>query len=491
MASVQIDTKYTLEGPDGTIATFNDPTDPNYIGVLTEVAGLDSPEVRESADDLVQMDGGIHGDFYYGRRPVTLNGVILNPASAAERNARQNRLMQASNAMRGDATLRWTPDGGEEQYIKVRRQQPLRIEGNWQKTFQLAVVAADPRVYSWAENMQSVQAGAVGGGGFTFPMAFPLNFGATPAQGQVLANNEGNTETFPTYVIYGPITNPTIMNLTTGKNISLIYTLGSNDALVVDTLNRQVLLAARSGADAMYNELINPSFDLTTTNWTARNPETLSVFAVDSGWSASGSASVRYTASTTTFGVFGFHSASGNGNRIPVVGDAQYELRMTANVLNALATDGLKLMITWYNASNGVIRQDSSAWYPGTGIKDMQLISTSPGAAVSAYVEIYGFEAAPESLDMYVDKAFFSKAVGATYFDGDTSGAVWEGASHASRSIMLGEDLAASMNSRYSAVDFLNTEWGGLIPGVNDIRVAAATLASGSKLRVEWRDAWL
>lgn len=143
----QLSTKYTLTGPDGTVATFNDPADPNFVGSITEATGLDSPEVRENAENITGMDGGIHGNFYHGRRPITLSGSIYNVKSNEERNIKITKLTQASNAMREDATLEWTPDGGERQFVKLRRQQALRITGGWAKNFQVLFVAADPRIY--------------------------------------------------------------------------------------------------------------------------------------------------------------------------------------------------------------------------------------------------------------------------------------------------------------------------------------------------------
>lgn len=242
MGAVQIDTKYTLTGPDGTVAVFNDPTDPNYVGVLTEITGLDSPEVRESADDLVQMDGGIHGDFFYGRRPMVLTGIFLNPASATDRNTRQDRLMRATNALRGNATLRWTPSGGVEQFLALRRQQPLRVEGNWQKQFQVALVAADPRIYSWALNSQTVSAASGGTSGRAYSKSYSVSYPAISASGQLFVVNAGNTETFPTLIVTGPGSNPVLTNQTSGKSLYLTYTLGAGEYLEIDTLNRTVLL---------------------------------------------------------------------------------------------------------------------------------------------------------------------------------------------------------------------------------------------------------
>jgi hypothetical protein len=78
----QYGVKYTLVGPDGGRAVFNDPSDNDYVGVLSNISGLDSPDLRESADDLIGDDGGVHGNFYHGRRPIVIEGQIDNRPGA-------------------------------------------------------------------------------------------------------------------------------------------------------------------------------------------------------------------------------------------------------------------------------------------------------------------------------------------------------------------------------------------------------------------------
>lgn len=76
----QFGVKYVLTGMQGDASriTFNDPQDADHVGYLSNITGLDSPDVRESADDLIGDDGGVHGNFFYGRRPVVLEGMIDN-----------------------------------------------------------------------------------------------------------------------------------------------------------------------------------------------------------------------------------------------------------------------------------------------------------------------------------------------------------------------------------------------------------------------------
>lgn len=281
-AGPQYSAVYVLQGPDGTRAVLNDPTDADYIGVVTEITGLDSPDVRENADDLVQMDGGIHGDFFYGRRPIVLSGMILNPASADDRNRKMTKLMQASNAMRGDATLTWTLANNNQQFVSVRRQQPLRITDNWQKTFQCSLVAADPRIYSTTLNQITTAASAVPTNiGRIYDKSYDIDYGGSAVAGGLLISNDGNAITYPILTVTGPGSNPQILNYTTGESINLIYTLAAGEYITIDTLNRTVKLG---GTTSRYSAI-----DFTNTKWWGLVP---GLNDIRQGWTSQAGASL-------------------------------------------------------------------------------------------------------------------------------------------------------------------------------------------------------
>src|SRR5690349_4561344 len=131
----QFGVPYTLVGPDGTRAVFNDDTDPDFVGALTNISGLDSADVRDSGDIITQFDGGVNGPNYFGRRPIVVEGVSYGHGDALERSQRLDKIIRASQAMRGDAVLQWTPTGGEPLELgTLRRSQPLRVTGGWNKT---------------------------------------------------------------------------------------------------------------------------------------------------------------------------------------------------------------------------------------------------------------------------------------------------------------------------------------------------------------------
>jgi sugar lactone lactonase YvrE len=149
IGGIQDDTRYELVAADGSTAVFNDPTDPDYCG-FAKFAGLEDAEVRETADDRTSADGGVHGPFWRGRRPVVAN-IEIAPASTIDRNTKYDKIMRAvGNSLRTDSTLTWTPDGSAEQFIRVRKQSRIARgeDSGWLTRLQIPMVAADPLKYS-------------------------------------------------------------------------------------------------------------------------------------------------------------------------------------------------------------------------------------------------------------------------------------------------------------------------------------------------------
>jgi hypothetical protein len=149
---------YRLTASDGTTVVWNNSASADYVGALSaESSGLDSADVREDAQDATEADGGVHGSFWYGRRPIILQGTIYPITSATDRNEKIGKLKRASNAMRTDAILQWKPLGApEEVFLYVRRQQPLRLTKGYVKDFMLPLVAASIYPQGVTTNTKSV-----------------------------------------------------------------------------------------------------------------------------------------------------------------------------------------------------------------------------------------------------------------------------------------------------------------------------------------------
>lgn len=233
----EVGAAFVLVGPEGDRAAFNDQSDPDFVGYLSDVTGLDGVPIRESADDLTEEDGGWHGDFFESRRPWTLQGIVDPQVDTLARNAAVDRILAVGDALRADSTLLWTPTGGVPVQIRGRAQQPARITGLRPKTFLLSMVSDDPRIYSQQLHSQAVAAGSSAVGGFSSPLRSPLASAAI-VSGQTIAVNAGRKPSPPVLTITGPGSNPTVLNYSTGQALVFQYVLGAGDYLLVDTAER-------------------------------------------------------------------------------------------------------------------------------------------------------------------------------------------------------------------------------------------------------------
>jgi hypothetical protein len=71
-------------------------------------------------------------------------------------------------------------------------------------------------------------------------MAIPLNM-TQGSSGFSPVNNGGNVFVFPEIYFYGNLTNPVLLNKTTGKSISFNQSITSGNYIYVDTYNRIVV----------------------------------------------------------------------------------------------------------------------------------------------------------------------------------------------------------------------------------------------------------
>lgn len=221
---IELGATYSLTGPDGTQAVFNDSTHPNFVGWLRDISGLDSPEVRLEVAQLGGTDGAfLTSPGYYGARPITLGGVLA-PGTAAQANQREEQLRRATDALRGDCTLSWWPSGLNEMQISCRRQEALRITPGRPREFQVSLVAPDPRIYS-VEQVTRI-----------------ISYAQDAAMGIVVGN--AGTAYAPAVIrVTGPVTAPTIRLEQTGETLNFpALSLPANQTLEINTLTKTVTI---------------------------------------------------------------------------------------------------------------------------------------------------------------------------------------------------------------------------------------------------------
>jgi hypothetical protein len=241
---------WTIEGADGTTVTFND----GGPWRLEEVTGFDSPNVRQDVEDLPEADGAVAGDFFFGSRPVTMRGHIA-AATAAERNSAVVGLQRALRGLRSDVTLKSQPSGLPAMQAAARLDN-VRVTGGYVKEFLIALVCADPLVYSQTVETQSVLVIPTNFG-VAWPIAWPATWGGGVGDTTPLnVTNDGNFDTAPLLRVHGAVTEPRVSNDTTGKTLYLDgVVLAQGEYVDIDMAART---AVRSNGANVYDSVRFP-----------------------------------------------------------------------------------------------------------------------------------------------------------------------------------------------------------------------------------------
>lgn len=227
-----------------TVAVFNDESSADFVGILdpNECSGLDSPEIREDLQNRTEDHGAIWAPSnFFGPRPVILAGII-RANTVEQRNERASKLITASHSLtETNSRIEWTPKGGGPLSLQVRKQQPTRITGGFVKKFQVALVAADPRILGQAYFLEAASGVAIE------------------------PENKGNWPSSPFINLVGPQTNPVVKNETTGQEIKLTYSLASGHEIMIDTFNHTVY----DGATNIYG-----AWNFAASSWLTLKPGT-------------------------------------------------------------------------------------------------------------------------------------------------------------------------------------------------------------------------
>ena len=477
-------------------ASFNNPGDPRYVGMLSSLSGLDSPEVRENGEDLVEFDGGVSGPNYYGRRPIVLEGLIYGHSSKEQRSEKIALLRRASNLMRQEGQLIWLPsvENAELVYINVKRQMPLRIEGGWNKTFQLPLIASDPHIYSY--NSYN---------------AF------TPTPSELLdMENKGDATAWPVYTILGPMTGPiSIVNNAEPAPIMLDTDLDFGEALIVDTLKKTVHTTTRAFG-SRHNFYKNPTFEGASHYMTMPNGNmTLSIIALPGGKPAAPSTGTKVlqllrSSSTENTLTMNYEDAIPAASGTTVAAGDQVTAGFSY-LAEATPSNGTPaITFTWRNSGGTILgsvqtvlgvdptdKASTSVW--------KRFIATSSAAPANTAKVDVGFQFTPfhtvSNTRYYVDAITIEKGGGGQgdYFSAtDPLGGhigYWTGTADASSSwsVTTESDPYGTLAPHYEYVNFAGSAWSGLAPGDNQISVSFAPVGGqvGASFRADWRHTWI
>lgn len=178
---------------------------------------------------------------YYEARLFEMAGVIYG----LEDDVTQDRLdaFEAALALDGEtATFEWRLAGRDELEAE---QAEVRIEGDLEYTFDvdeptvirwaLTLFAEDPRRYGVVQRSGSYDpTEGANDAGVLFDVDFPLEFSSGDASA-LSVTNEGTYPTPPVFTVTGPVTNPSVENVSTGESIeTAAFALLSGSVAVFD-----------------------------------------------------------------------------------------------------------------------------------------------------------------------------------------------------------------------------------------------------------------
>lgn len=469
--------KFTLSSPAGT-AVFNDATDGNYVGELTAIEGLDGAEIREGGENLVEFDGGIHDDrFFYGRRPVSLQGVIRGYTTVSGRNTIMQKLSDVVHAaMTSNATLKWTPSGASGNVtLSLRKQLPMRFDGGWMKTFNAGMVAGDPRVYS--EFSSSAD--------FTTPTT---------------VSHTGNVESQPVYTLYGPYSSGATVVLDANNVFTLGQALLDTDALVVDTKLRTVKRFQRV---KRINQAIDPSFEnasvvgftTDTANTTVTKTTAQALFGTKSlnlHSTLGGLTDMRVTAFANTAATTRIPLTVGTTN-ITVA----YWAKRDATHYTTPQTVG---KVTFYNTGGSVISSTQVLGTPPVNVTWVQYMNvfTVPALTTSYTVQI-GVNATTTTsgADLWIDGLMIENAgpidSDGSFFYPGTDPAYWSGTTDASTSTYLPTtfDTDYPVINGWQYLDLAASKWSGLNPNTTPTLGSTGAGGNGAVANAGWYNTWI
>ncbi|MEA9986258.1 phage distal tail protein [Subtercola sp. RTI3] len=222
---------------------INDSTNANSVYLDEPLSGLSMPPIRTSQGTYSGRDGGYVGSQFYAMRLITMTGFIFSANVAAVETAR--RAFEAAVSSGGPFPVNITTNAGN-QYVVLCYLDGLDIpiqRAPNRAPFILTLIATDPTIFdNSAGGIQTATIAPAVGGGVAMPFIWtPLIW--TPGASPTTVTNPGNVLAFPTITLNNAMTNPTILNVTTGQFITFNgLTTSAGDQLVIDMKNRTVLL---------------------------------------------------------------------------------------------------------------------------------------------------------------------------------------------------------------------------------------------------------
>lgn len=197
-----------------------------------------SPQPRQVTGENVTDHGSWDATRFYGPRTYTLTGYV------------QCRDHQTLHALKPRLDAAVGLPGFDMRVVEpgFDRFAWFRVDGelSWNEinplyaVFSVQIWARDPRGYSTALRTAST-AFPSSSGGLVWPATWPATWSGVSTTGEMSLSNVGNVTAWPVFRIDGPVTNPTIVDVESGRAMRFDIDLLAGQWLTVDTRTHQVL----------------------------------------------------------------------------------------------------------------------------------------------------------------------------------------------------------------------------------------------------------
>lgn len=228
---------------------------PNNFWV-DSVEGLDAPDYRINNYDRPGEDGGVISSEFYTTRLITLTGIIKGATPAIHE---ANRALFASTfAISRDAynfpvpvRITFVTLAGASYFVDAYAEKP-QMKNSEILFSRFMLHLRCPKSFLFSST--AISSGAITvptGGGFILPVILPI-ISSSSTGGSALITNTGNVTAYPIITLTGSLTTPYIYNATTGVYMQLNYTLAPTDVVVIDMLNKTIVL--NGSTDLLYTK---------------------------------------------------------------------------------------------------------------------------------------------------------------------------------------------------------------------------------------------
>lgn len=235
MKLVQLDSLVIQDFTDSTVTT----------ALKRPIEGLDYPDIRLSSHVRSGDDGIYVTNSYFGERRISIEGIIYKISSTADYEAKRKTLIQGltrtknNNGTLTKKVLRFTTEDNEEfrvlvEVVKVRVNRTHATVAE----FFIDLIAHTPFIEAYGATEETVT--LYEGGGAVVPFILPIALEAGEG-GQISATNNGLAPAWPIIVLNGPLTNPRIDNITTGRWLALTLSMVAGDIVTIDTYNKTIV----------------------------------------------------------------------------------------------------------------------------------------------------------------------------------------------------------------------------------------------------------